>query len=122
MIKYLPAFAVLALLAGCEPAPVAPGGASAPSVAVAPTPTHTADDRATNPLLNVPPDVFMSVIGDCGNKLFGSKPEGGATIDCLAAIRTAASKAGLGELSDIQLADPYISERWRSEMAKQSQH
>ncbi|MBM3114667.1 hypothetical protein [Jeongeupia naejangsanensis] len=122
MIRYLPALAVLALLAGCEPAPVVPGAASTPSVATAPTPVHNADDRASNPLLNVPPDAFMSVIGDCGNKLFGKKPDGSATIDCLAEIRASARKAGLGEISDIQLADPYISERWRSEMAKQSQH
>ncbi|GHD63531.1 hypothetical protein [Jeongeupia chitinilytica] len=122
MIKPLSALAIVALLAGCEPAPVAPKVASTP-VAVAPqAAVGVSEERAHNPLLNVPPDVFMGVIGECGNKLFGSKPDAGAAKGCLASIREAARKAGLGEVSDIQLADPYIAERWRGEMARQSQH
>ncbi|AOX99647.1 hypothetical protein [Jeongeupia sp. USM3] len=118
MIKPLSVLAALALLTGCEPAPVAPKVASPVAEAPAAQPANTTEARHANPLLNVPPDVFMTVIGDCGDKLFGSKPDASATQDCMAAIRAAASQAGLGDISDIQLADPYIGERWRSEIAR----
>ncbi|BCL75517.1 hypothetical protein JHS3_12530 [Jeongeupia sp. HS-3] len=125
MIKHcLPAFALLILLSGCEPAPIAP---DTPRTAAASSVANAAlqrmdEQRAKNPLLNVPPQVFLEVIGDCGEKLFGSTPDAGAAPTCLASIRAAASKAGLGEISDAQMAEPYIAERWHSEMAKAAQH
>ncbi|TJZ69031.1 hypothetical protein [Chitiniphilus eburneus] len=111
-ISALAALCAALLLAACEPTPDpdAPKTSPVAQQQVDPAYVH-------NPLLDAPPPLYLSVIGDCGKQLFEDEQPGDVSA-CLAGIRERAKAQGLGDLTDAQLADMNVRNRWRHEQSK----
>lgn len=121
------ALLVVALQTGClrhpadspPPPPPAPAKVADANAAAAQVAQEIAIEPAlTNPLLQVSPADFMTVIGDCGPILLSETPQGDKAPACLLAIRERAKKQGLGEVSDVQIGHPYIAKRWRYQISQ----
>ncbi|GAA5785437.1 hypothetical protein [Chitiniphilus shinanonensis] len=112
-ISALAALAAALLLAACEPTP----DPDAPKADVVAQQQQVDPAYVPNPLLDAPPDVYLAVIGDCGKPMFEDQQKADVSA-CLTSIRQRAKDKGLGELTDVQLADVNVGNRWRHEQSK----
>ncbi|WP_035051859.1 hypothetical protein [Andreprevotia chitinilytica] len=100
-----------ALVAGCDKP-------ATPQVA-APGTSSTADTgyREPNPLLNLPPEQFKTVLGDCAYKVFVATqhPDDATRKQCYSDIRTRLKAAVNQEITDHEFENPYIPQRVKHE-------
>lgn len=97
------ALSLSVLLAAC--------GESAPQPTVAP-PVESAstDPKYQNPLLNLPPEQFTEVLGECGKVLYQASAP--TDTKCREDVKARAAQKGV-TLSDANLDEPLVHDRYQ---------